>query len=807
MFSRSIILANINLLTHRTLIRSYVFSAAATDKMIQKKLAKKAMKSRAENTVNYAELIVVGSDYPPHQLTSLLVRSGHKSYLFNCGEGFQRACANSHIKINHIEHVLLTNNIWPRISGAVGFFLSAQEAGLKDLTIYGSDRIEGFLDAIEPFTPNTKDVNVKERSYKNGLMIDDGGLKIETIPLDGLTTRQPNTLSDSSGEISNVSEPASFKRSKLEQNLLAYYCQLPEMQGKLDIEKCRSLKVPFGPHLASLKAGEDIHLEDGTLIRSEDVVTKSDSGCNFIVIECPTVGNINYVINNKRLKDLQSLRGSDFGENHRIDYVIHFTPEEVHKNFMYQKWMDGFSEDCRHLMLCHNYPKRINFVDIYRHQHALRTLDNVIFPTLYLPENLAKLVEKDPMEKKEVNLNEHLVTESMDSLPRVTYATSYDHYCLRPATKLQYPDRSLDLEYYLDDGRAWSKQLDKTIEELHEAQKGLPEPSDYEPEVVFLGTCSTKPSKTRNVSAILINFTHPTNSSVILDCGEGTYGQLVRLYGPEKAGEILKQLRFIFVSHHHADHHLGLMTLLEHRASLTSDTVPIVVPTDLRLLLDYHSKKYNNIARTFKVYDPASLAISPKKPSEMHKRHLPSHNRLVSEKSGGLVNLIKTVPVDHCVNAYAVVIEFNIGHKAMPRWTVVYSGDCRPSADLVEAGKNCDLLIHEATYDNRENNFALINKHSTSSEAIRVGKDMRAKYTLLTHFSAKSAKIPIFTEQFDDTVGISFDFMTVRCPTQLKRLPLMRPALQNLFKRAVIQVEEAIAKRETNFEKHSYYKI
>jgi ribonuclease Z len=49
---------------------------------------------------------------------------------------------------------------------------------------------------------------------------------------------------------------------------------------------------------------------------------------------------------------------------------------------------------------------------------------------------------------------------------------------------------------------------------------------------------------------------------MILDCGEGSLSQLVRLHGFARAQQILRDLKAIYVSHQHADHHLG-----EYRAN------------------------------------------------------------------------------------------------------------------------------------------------------------------------------------------------------------------------------------------------
>ena len=80
------------------------------------------------------------------------------------------------------------------------------------------------------------------------------------------------------------------------------------------------------------------------------------------------------------------------------------------------------------------------------------------------------------------------------------------------------------------------------------------------PILLFLGTGSCIPNKSRNTSAILV--TTSADTYLLLDCGEGTYGQLVRHFGIQRSNEILRQLTCIFISHRHADHHSGLIGLL-----------------------------------------------------------------------------------------------------------------------------------------------------------------------------------------------------------------------------------------------------
>lgn len=109
-------------------------------------------------------------------------------------------------------------------------------------------------------------------------------------------------------------------------------------------------------------------------------------------------------------------------------------------------------------------------------------------------------------------------------------------------------------------------------------------------EVVPLGTSSSTPTLYRNglspithyciqnliklpVASTLVRI--PEAGSLLLDCGEGTWGQLARMYGDDGntthgAWEVLRDLRCVFVSHMHGDHHLGLRHILAQRRNVRS---------------------------------------------------------------------------------------------------------------------------------------------------------------------------------------------------------------------------------------------
>lgn len=54
--------------------------------------------------------------------------------------------------------------------------------------------------------------------------------------------------------------------------------------------------------------------------------------------------------------------------------------------------------------------------------------------------------------------------------------------------------------------------------------------------------------------------------------------------------------------------------------------------------------------------------------------------------------------------------------------------------------------------------------YSTTSQAIHVGMRMNADFIMLNHFSQRYAKIPLFSPDFNEKVGIAFDHMKVCMP-------------------------------------------
>ena len=80
---------------------------------------------------------------------------------------------------------------------------------------------------------------------------------------------------------------------------------------------------------------------------------------------------------------------------------------------------------------------------------------------------------------------------------------------------------------------------------------------------------------------------------------------------------------------------------------------------------------------------------------------------------------------------------------------------------------------------------AIARNHSTTMEAVEVGNSAGAYRIILTHFSQRYPKIPVFDETHMHKTCIAFDMMSVNV-ADLPLLPKVFPYLKLLFKSQMI---------------------
>jgi len=306
--------------------------------------------------------------------------------------------------------------------------------------------------------------------------------------------------------------------------------------------------------------------------------------------------------------------------------------------------------------------------------------------------------------------------------------------------------------------------------------------------VTFLGTSAARPTVERNVSAMALM---REGETLLFECGEGTQRQMMR-YGVSFA------LSEIFFTHFHADHFLGVIGLIR--------TLGLQVRTEpMRLYGPKGAKKLLTQALQLGVERvPFEVEIVEAKPGEVVEvgggagRDGYAIHAFATEHGGGSVGYALKeherpgrfdpdkaraagVPEGHLwgklqrgetvelADGRKVSAEGIVGPKR-PGRLVVFTGDTRPCAAVVDAAQGADLLIHEATFGEEEKERAKETGHSTAREAAQVALAAKARRLVLSHVSARysiSAEelVKEARDVFKETV-VAKDGMTIEVPYQ-----------------------------------------
>jgi ribonuclease BN (tRNA processing enzyme) len=251
--------------------------------------------------------------------------------------------------------------------------------------------------------------------------------------------------------------------------------------------------------------------------------------------------------------------------------------------------------------------------------------------------------------------------------------------------------------------------------------------------LILLGTAggpTPKAARAAPAQAIVVN-----GAVYVIDCGDGVARQIVL------AGLSLKALRRVFISHHHSDHNAGYGNLLllawaadlDHRVD-TYGPPPLAQMTRLFLQLNETDIR-TRIADEGR--PPLAGLIAPHEVTEA--------GLVVRDENVTVTCAI----VDHPPIRPAFAYRFECPDRA-----IVFSGDTRPSANLVRLAKGADILVHEVLYAPAVDALAasepnaktlrahLLASHTTAEDVGRVATEAGVKTLVLSHFVPGGAPIP-----------------------------------------------------------------
>ncbi len=98
---------------------------------------------------------------------------------------------------------------------------------------------------------------------------------------------------------------------------------------------------------------------------------------------------------------------------------------------------------------------------------------------------------------------------------------------------------------------------------------------------------------------------------------------------------------------------------------------------------------------------------------------------------------------------------------------IVYTGDTRPFEAFADFAEYADVVIHECTFDDMLAEKAVVDGHSTPSQAAGQAKAAGAKTLVLTHISARYSDASLLLEQakkvFENTI-LAEDLLALELP-------------------------------------------
>ena len=555
---------------------------------------------------------------------------------------------------------------------------------------------------------------------------------------------------------------------------LSYIVRAHDVRGKFDPKKAAELNVPKGPLFGKLTNGNEVTLENGKTIRPDMVLGPPRLGKAVAVIDLPSLEYVDNLINRPEWNSPAAttemsaffwILGPGVGEHPGLREFISRYPK------------------CEHIVSSTDYcPNYLALGRVAESSMRLAQLagDNYSIPihdNVTLPQRGSDSDVKDPKSSPFIPAEPGLL---VDMEPTFGLSRAEIPERLNVAKTIQRIPRAVRQRMTTVNRRIRKAPFQ---ERLAEIRKDLP---GADAQVIALGTGSSNPSRYRNVSATLVH--SPGYGYYLLDCGEATLGQLKRVFDHDELRHVLRNLRMIWISHLHADHHLGTVSVIKawYKENFGTEMAPstsinpdmsnilqdrrLFVVSDemmIRWLEEYtavESFGFDKIvplsARPYEGDDGKLHTVftyrhvredgtypghgTPKgKPATTTLRFDDPSSPLTPllHSATGLTDL-KTARVYHCRGSLGVSFTFDNGFKFS------YSGDCRPSQRFAEIGHGSTILIHEATFQDELAGSASAKKHSTTAEALEVGRRMEARTILLTHFSQRYQKAALVDSRY-----------------------------------------------------------
>lgn len=269
--------------------------------------------------------------------------------------------------------------------------------------------------------------------------------------------------------------------------------------------------------------------------------------------------------------------------------------------------------------------------------------------------------------------------------------------------------------------------------------------------LTILGSGSAVPNLNRSVSGQYLNF---NERRILIDCGEGTQLQL-RKYKVK-----FQRLQYVFISHLHGDHYLGIFGLIASMNLLgRTNKLIIFAPEGLEEIVRYQFKMTGvylgfelefvalNVSEKTLVFEDNSIRAFafPLKHRitcfgflfEEKQRDLKVDKRLIGKHELTLEEILKLKRGEDIVRENETLKNGDMTLPPEPLASYAYCSDTAFLPQLADWISGVRLLYHEATFTGKHKKRAKETGHSTAGQAAEIAKMVKAERLLLGHFSAR----------------------------------------------------------------------
>jgi ribonuclease Z len=190
-------------------------------------------------------------------LSASVVKHNEHRFLIDCGEGTQRQILKSGIGFKRLKRILITHGHLDHILGLAGLFSTfSRWETIDEVEILGGryalERIRNLLYGVQIIHPTQSQIKVTLREIEPGIIFKDEDFSVTAFSVDH---RGPDCFG---------------------------FCFEVQARHPFLADKAEALGIPHGPIRRELVQGKTVKLEDGTVVKPDDVLGPEEPGTKFV---------------------------------------------------------------------------------------------------------------------------------------------------------------------------------------------------------------------------------------------------------------------------------------------------------------------------------------------------------------------------------------------------------------------------------------------------------------------------------------------------------------------------------------------